>query len=97
VTERDTAIMAAVGEDLLVRPTIGLESAASRRYALSVAVAGYLLQGRRAEAVALWERFERGTRTEKDAPMGIEMRFLQAHTLHARWSPGRLNRDEVKR
>ena len=84
MTERDAPIMAAVGEDLLARPTIGLESAASRRYLLAAVIAGNLAQDKRNEALTLWQRYEKDMRAGKDAPLGIELRFLQAHALRAR-------------
>jgi predicted membrane-bound spermidine synthase len=87
VAERDVAMMAAAGEELLAQPTAGLESAASRRYLLGVAMAGYLAQDRRNQAIALWQRYERDARGDKDSPLGIELRFLQAHALGGR--PGK--------
>ena len=69
------------GEELLAQPTRGLESAASRRYLLAVAMAGYLAQGKHQQAHALWRRYERDVRNDKDSPLSIELRFLQAHAL----------------
>lgn len=81
VAERDAPMMAAAGEELLAQPTRGLESAASRRYLLAVAMAGYLAQGKHQQAHALWRRYERDVRSDKDSPLSIELRFLQAHAL----------------
>ena len=77
-------MMAAAGEELLARPAAGLESAASRRYLLAVAMAGNLAQGKRDPARALWQRYERDVRGDRDSPLGIELRFLQAHALRGR-------------
>jgi len=81
VAERDAPMMAAASEELLAHPARGLESAASRRYLLAVALAGHLAQGELDHAHALWRRYERDVRSNKESPLGIELRFLQAHAL----------------
>jgi hypothetical protein len=82
VAERDAPMMAAAGEDLLAAPAGGLESMASRRYLLGVSLAGQLAQGKHDAARTLWQRYA-GAALRKDSPLGIELRFLQAHALRA--------------
>jgi hypothetical protein len=86
VAERDIAMMAAAGEELLARPAAALESPASRRYLLAVASGGYLAQGKRAQAQALWRRYERDVRSAENL-LSIELRFMRAHVLGAGPSP----------
>jgi spermidine synthase len=90
VAERDAPMMAAASEELLAHPVKGLESAASRRYLLAIALAGHLAQGQPHYAHALWRRYERDVRKDKESPLGIELRSLQAHALRspARNDPG---------
>jgi predicted membrane-bound spermidine synthase len=83
IAERDAAMMAAVGEDLLAAPAAGLESAASRRYLLGITLAGQLAQGRHDAAQLVWQRYGGVAFRDKERPLGIELRFLQAHAAWA--------------
>ena len=85
VAERDVAMMAATGDELLASPAAGLQSAASRRYLIAVTMAGYLAQGKRSTALALWQRYEREAKVENQ--LGIGMRFIRAHALGAGPTP----------
>jgi predicted membrane-bound spermidine synthase len=78
VAERDLAVTAATGEDLLASPVAALETAASRRYLLAVTMAARLALGERDRARELWRRYESGIR-KPDEPLSIELRFVAAH------------------
>jgi len=82
VAGRDAAVMAAAGEELLARPAAALESMASRRYLLAVAMAGHIAQGRRDAARALWQRYAREAIGE--GPLSIELRLVAAHAALGR-------------
>jgi hypothetical protein len=82
VAERDLDRMAATGEELLAHPAAALESAASRRYLLSVTMAANLALDKGERARALWQRYER--EMKGDGPLSIELRFVVAHALVGR-------------
>lgn len=75
--ERDVAMMAAAGEELLAAPSPSLESQSSRRYLLGVTMAALLAQARPAQARALWDRYARDILG--DDPATIELQLLSAH------------------
>ena len=74
VAERDVAAMTSGARELLAKPSPSLESRTSREYLIAVAMAGYLAQGKHAEARALWERYGPTRR----AGTGLELRLLYA-------------------
>jgi hypothetical protein len=74
VAGREVPAMTSGAEELLAKPSPSLESRTSREYLIAVAMAGYLAQGKRAEARALWGRFG----PTLSASIGLELRLLNA-------------------
>jgi spermidine synthase len=75
VGNRDAPKMARLAEALLQK-TSDLP-ASHRQYLMAAGMAGYLAQGKRAEARALWERYPR----DADAAGDIGLRLLNAHAF----------------
>jgi len=67
--------MARLAEALLTKPSD--LPAGHRQYLLAAGMAGYLAQGKRAEAVALWTRYPK----EADYAEDIGLRLLYAHAF----------------
>jgi spermidine synthase len=77
VGERSAPDMARIAEALLAK-TSGLPSG-HRQYLLAAGMAGYLAQGRRAEAATLWNRYP----ADADRTGDIGLRLLYAHAFPA--------------
>lgn len=75
VGARDAAQMALLAEALLAK-TSDLPDG-HRQYLMAAGMTGYLAQGRRAEAQALWKRYPRDVEEEND----LGLRLLQAHAF----------------
>jgi spermidine synthase len=75
VGERSAPSMARLGEALLEKPS-DLPSS-HRSYLIAAAMTGYLAQGRRAEAAALWNRYP----GDVDRFGDVGMRLLHAHAF----------------
>jgi len=75
VGRRDAPEMARLGEALLARPSslpVG-----HRQYLMAAAMAGYLAQGKRAAARALWNGYPKDVNTTED----VGLRLLHAHAF----------------
>jgi spermidine synthase len=75
LADRDVVTMTNVARDLLKNPSPSLESRKSRHYLIAVALAGYLAQGRRANARAFWARYG----PSPADGISLELRLLHAH------------------
>jgi predicted membrane-bound spermidine synthase len=75
VGNRAAADMARLAEALLAKPSD--LPAGHRQYLLAAGMAGYLAQGKRAEAAALWTRYPK----EADYAEDIGLRLLYAHAF----------------
>jgi len=75
VGERSAPDMARIAEALLAK-TSDLPSG-HRRYLMAAGMSGYLAQGKRAEAAALWNRYP----ADADRFTDIGLRLLHAHAF----------------
>jgi hypothetical protein len=75
VSRRDAEAMAALGEGLLARSSDLPQG--HRQYLLAVAMTGYLAQGQRDRAAALWSRYP----DDADAAGDLNLRLLYAHAF----------------
>ena len=78
VGRRDAPQMAQLAEALLAKPSD--LPAGHRQYLMAAGMTGYLAQGKRAEAAALWNRYPK----DVDATNDIGLRLLYAHAFEVR-------------
>jgi hypothetical protein len=79
VGRRDAAAMASGAESLLAVP--GDLPSGHRQYLMAAGMAGYLAQGRRDQAAALWSRYPREVSQPSDGGDDLTLRLLAAHAF----------------
>src|SRR5260221_4848302 len=78
VGRRDAPQMARLGESLLAKPSD--LPAGHRQYLMAAGMAGYLVQGQRAQAAGPWTRYPKDVESTND----IGLRLLYAHAFELR-------------